>query len=70
MHYPGVELVCDVEASAASDPDLSDHVFQGRALLPVVVVLGLEARTLTAPSREVAVIYLEAFRRRRLGIPI
>lgn len=41
VHYPGVELVADVEISSVSDPYLEDHVFRGERLLPAV--LGLEA---------------------------
>jgi enediyne polyketide synthase len=41
VHYPGVELIADSELTLASDPYLSDHVFQGQCLLPAVI--GLEA---------------------------
>lgn len=40
-HYPGVELVTEVELSTRTDPYLEDHVFQGQRLLPAV--MGLEA---------------------------
>ncbi|MBN2563242.1 MAG: SDR family NAD(P)-dependent oxidoreductase [Phycisphaerae bacterium] len=40
-HYPGVELVLDVELTAEADPYLDDHVFAGAKLLPAV--MGLEA---------------------------
>ena len=32
VHYPGIELVTDVELSAATDPYLDDHTFEGEAL--------------------------------------
>jgi enediyne polyketide synthase len=41
VHYPGVELVADVQLSAEADPYLPDHAFQGERLFPAV--LGLEA---------------------------
>ncbi|HEV3121021.1 MAG TPA: SDR family NAD(P)-dependent oxidoreductase [Isosphaeraceae bacterium] len=41
VHYPGVELVVEATLSAASDPYLDDHVFQGERLFPAV--MGLEA---------------------------
>ncbi|HRC85974.1 MAG TPA: SDR family NAD(P)-dependent oxidoreductase, partial [Thermoanaerobaculia bacterium] len=41
VHYPGVELVVDVEVSGESDPYLADHVFRGERLFPAV--MGLEA---------------------------
>ena len=41
VHYPGVELVVDVDLSASTDPYLNDHRFQGQRLLPAV--MGLEA---------------------------
>jgi len=46
VHYPGVELVVDVEISEGSDPYLADHVFHGERLFPAV--LGLEAMAQTA----------------------
>lgn len=41
VHYPGIELVADIELSALSDPYLADHIVQGEPLFPAV--LGLEA---------------------------
>lgn len=41
VHYPGVELVVDVDLSCTTDPYLVDHTFGGERLLPAVV--GLEA---------------------------
>lgn len=41
VHYPGVELIVDVELTTASDPYLLDHVFEGEPLFPAA--LGLEA---------------------------
>ena len=41
VHYPGVELVVDVEVSEGSDPYVGDHIFHGERLFPAV--LGLEA---------------------------
>jgi enediyne polyketide synthase len=41
VHYPGVELVADVDLSADSDPYLADHLLDGDLLFPAV--LGLEA---------------------------
>ncbi|MDY7015277.1 MAG: SDR family oxidoreductase, partial [Cyanobacteriota bacterium] len=41
VYVPGVELVVDLELSAASDPYLEDHCFQGERLFPAV--MGLEA---------------------------
>lgn len=41
VHYPGVELVADVELSSACDPYLLEHALDGRPLLPAV--MGLEA---------------------------
>lgn len=48
VHYPAVELVTDAEISAASDPYLADHVFEGRAVLPAV--MGLEAMAQAAQA--------------------
>jgi enediyne polyketide synthase len=39
VHYPGVELIVDVELTTASDPYLLDHVFQGEPLFPAVLAL-------------------------------
>ncbi len=41
IYYPGVELVADAELSVDSDPYLSEHIYEGRQLVPAV--LGLEA---------------------------
>ncbi|HLG64845.1 MAG TPA: type I polyketide synthase [Ktedonosporobacter sp.] len=41
VHYPGIELIADVELSVATDPYLEDHRFRGERLLPAVT--GLEA---------------------------
>jgi enediyne polyketide synthase len=41
IYYPGIELICDVEISTATDLYLEDHKFRGERLLPAVV--GLEA---------------------------
>lgn len=46
VFYPGVELVADVEITAASDPYLMDHVFESQPLLPGV--MALEAMTQAA----------------------
>lgn len=46
VHYPGVELVVDVEVSEGSDPYVGDHIFHGERLFPAV--LGLEAMAQTA----------------------
>jgi len=48
LHYPGVELVADVEISSTSDPYLEDHVYRGERLLPAV--LGLEAMAQAAAA--------------------
>jgi enediyne polyketide synthase len=47
-HYPGVELISDVEISSATDPYLDDHVVQGERLFPAV--LGLEAMAQVAAA--------------------
>jgi enediyne polyketide synthase len=41
LHYPGVELVSDVQLSADKDPYLDDHILQGQRIFPAV--MGLEA---------------------------
>jgi enediyne polyketide synthase len=46
--FKGVELVIDAELSAATDPYVADHVFQGERLFPAV--LGLEAMAQAARS--------------------
>jgi enediyne polyketide synthase len=41
IRYHGVELVCEVELNAGTDPYLSDHLLDGNLLFPAV--LGMEA---------------------------
>ncbi len=41
VHYPGVELIVEVELGPGTDPYLDDHRFEGQRLFPAV--LGLEA---------------------------
>lgn len=41
VHYPGIELVTEIELDLTSDPYLADHILDGDALFPAV--LGLEA---------------------------
>jgi len=41
VHIPGVELVCEADLSADTDPYLKDHVYQGVPLF--LAVMGLEA---------------------------
>jgi enediyne polyketide synthase len=41
VHYPRIELICDAELSAATDPYLADHLLDGDLLFPAV--LGMEA---------------------------
>jgi enediyne polyketide synthase len=41
VHYPGIELIVDVDLSKTNDPYLDDHVFQQQRILPAV--MGLEA---------------------------
>lgn len=48
VHYPGVELITEVELSAGSDPYLSDHLLDGDLLFPAV--LGMEAMTQVATA--------------------
>jgi enediyne polyketide synthase len=48
VHYPGVELVTEVELSTGSDPYLSDHLLDGDLLFPAVV--GMEAMTQVATA--------------------
>jgi enediyne polyketide synthase len=48
VHYPGVELVVDVEVTRGSDPYLDDHVLDGSGLLPAV--MGLEAMASVAEA--------------------
>lgn len=48
VHYPGIELVVDVEISQDTDPYLEDHVFHGERLFPAV--LGLEAMAQVAAT--------------------
>lgn len=45
-YTPGVELIVETELSHVRDPYLSDHAYQGDAILPAV--LGLEAMAQTA----------------------
>jgi enediyne polyketide synthase len=48
VHYPGIELITEVELSAGSDPYLSDHLLDGDLLFPAV--LGMEAMTQVATA--------------------
>jgi enediyne polyketide synthase len=48
IHYPGVELISDVQLSRKSDPYLDDHVLQGQRVLPAVI--GLEAMVQVASA--------------------
>jgi enediyne polyketide synthase len=48
VHYPGVELITEVELSAGSDPYLTDHLLDGDLLFPAV--LGMEAMTQVATA--------------------
>lgn len=48
VHYPGIELVVDIELYADSDPYLLDHQYQGRRLFPAV--MGLEAMAQVAKA--------------------
>jgi enediyne polyketide synthase len=41
VHYPGIELVVEVELGGETDPYLEDHTYRGERLFPAV--LGLEA---------------------------
>lgn len=48
VHYPGIELVVDVDLSTDADPYLDDHQVQGERLLPAVI--GLEAMAQVAAA--------------------
>ncbi|HVK25444.1 MAG TPA: type I polyketide synthase [Actinokineospora sp.] len=48
VHYPGVELISEVELSAGSDPYLEDHLLDGDLLFPAVI--GMEAMTQVATA--------------------
>ncbi|GAA3440146.1 type I polyketide synthase [Kutzneria kofuensis] len=48
VNYPGVELVCEADLSAGSDPYLSDHQLDGDLVLPAV--LGMEAMAQVASA--------------------
>ena len=48
VHLPGVELVCDARLSAASDPYLEDHRFEGTAVMPAVMALEAAAQVAMA----------------------
>ncbi|BCB89687.1 polyketide synthase [Phytohabitans suffuscus] len=48
VRYHGVELVCEVELSAGSDPYLADHLLDGNQLFPAV--LGMEAMAQVAAA--------------------
>jgi enediyne polyketide synthase len=48
VHYPGIELVADVELSADTDPYLADHLLDGDLLFPAV--LGMEAMAQAAAA--------------------
>jgi hypothetical protein len=39
MHYPGVELVCEAQLSARSDPYLADYQIDGITVLPAAMAL-------------------------------
>jgi len=48
VHYPGVELITEVDLSAGSDPYLADHLLDGQLLFPAVI--GMEAMTQVAKA--------------------
>lgn len=48
LFVPGVELIAEARLSAASDPYLSDHVFERTPLLPAVI--GMEAMAQAAAA--------------------
>jgi enediyne polyketide synthase len=48
VYYPGIELICDVEISTATDLYLDDHRVQGERLLPAV--MGMEAMAQAATA--------------------
>jgi enediyne polyketide synthase len=48
VHYPGIELVVDVELSTESDPYLDDHIFRGERLVPGVMALEAAAQVAMA----------------------
>lgn len=48
VHYPGVELVTEVELSAGNDPYLDDHLLEGDLLFPAVI--GMEAMAQAAAA--------------------
>jgi enediyne polyketide synthase len=50
VHYPGIELVSEADLSAASDPYLEDHVFEGARLLPGVMALEAMAQAAMAAA--------------------
>lgn len=48
VHYPGVELVVEVELSGTTDPYVDEHVYQRQPLFPAV--MGLEAMAQVAAA--------------------
>jgi enediyne polyketide synthase len=48
VHYPGVELIVDADASVDTDPYVEDHVLGGERLFPAV--MGLEAMAQVAQA--------------------
>ncbi|HET9283845.1 MAG TPA: SDR family NAD(P)-dependent oxidoreductase [Candidatus Angelobacter sp.] len=67
VHYPGIELIADAELNAATDPYVTEHVFQGEQLLPAVS--GIEAMAQAAMALE-ATDQLPEFRQLRFEHPI
>jgi enediyne polyketide synthase len=50
VHHPAIELIADAALSAATDPYLAEHAFQGEQLLPAV--MGMEAMAQAAMALE------------------
>ena len=48
VHYPGVELVVDINLSVDTDPYVNDHVLHGERLFPAVMALEAMAQVAAA----------------------
>ena len=52
IHYPGVELVADVELSSEKDPYVADHEVAGEQVFPAVFILEAMAQAARALTGE------------------
>jgi enediyne polyketide synthase len=69
VYYPAVELVADCDVSAASDPYLDNHVFQGQRLMPGVMALEALSQAASALLKNGGVFLEQVEFREALRIP-